>query len=146
MKKILFFLRVLCLVRVQAKCRRASPTRPETGQAAEPNQRGGAPDYRLPAQLSQGERDGACPWGAGGLKADSTPALAGCVGLTGKQPADPGQRPQNTWKRKALAFGEVLLIQTGGARVSERQGLEGEPLGGRPRGETGALTPSSVSG
>ena len=82
----------------------------------------------------------------GGLKAVSTPALAGCVGLTGKQPSDPGQRPGNTWKRKALAFGEVLLIQTGGARVSERQGLEGEPLGGQSRGETGALTPSSVSG
>ena len=52
MKKILLFLRVHCLVRAQAKCRRASPTRPGTGPAAEPNHRGGAPDYHLPVQVT----------------------------------------------------------------------------------------------
>lgn len=78
--------------------------------------------------------------------ADSTPTLAGCVGLTGKKPSDPGQRPGNTWKRKALVFGEVLLIQTGWGRVSERQGLEGQPCRGQSRGGATALTPSSVSG
>ena len=61
MKKILFFLRV----QVQAKCRRASPTRPGTGPAAEPNQWGRAPDYHLPAQLSPGKEMEPAPGGGG---------------------------------------------------------------------------------
>ena len=63
--------------------------------------------------------------------ADSTPTLAGCVGLTGKKPSDPGQRPGNTWKRKALVFGEVLLIQTGWALQPTPVCLPGESQGQR---------------
>lgn len=118
MKKLYLLQRAHCLVWVQEKCRGTSHTRQETGPASEPDCWGGALGHHLSMQVSLGKAaspakpqgtERAGPGGVGGIQAESSQALAGCVGLTGKKPSNPGGRQGNTWKREALAFGEVPL-------------------------------------
>ena len=71
MKKILLFLRVHCLVRAQAKCRRASPTRPGTGPAAEP--KGWGP--RLPLASASHRRKAASPAKPPGKEMEPAPGV-----------------------------------------------------------------------